>query len=109
MSTQPTIRLNIPKSVKRGEIFEIRSLIMHPMDNGFRFTTAGVTYPIHILYLFTCTYNGEEILSVDMRTGMAANPLLTFYAEAKESGTLEFTWYDDNGAIYTDTAEIEVV
>ena len=48
-------RINVPKTAQRGEIIEIRALISHVMENGFRRTTLGVPLPADIIPGFTCT------------------------------------------------------
>jgi sulfur-oxidizing protein SoxZ len=55
-----------------------------------------------------CTYNGEEVFRADLHPSIAANPYLSFHTVATESGRLEFTWHDDDGSVYQESAEIEV-
>jgi hypothetical protein len=50
--------VNVPKSVKRGEIFEVRTLVAHAMETGFRRTQLGELIPRDIITRFVCTYNG---------------------------------------------------
>ena len=38
------ILVNAPKSVKKGEAFEVKTLISHVMETGFR---AGTNGPLH--------------------------------------------------------------
>ena len=38
-------RVDVPATAKRGEIIEIRTLISHVMENGFRRTYPGVPLP----------------------------------------------------------------
>jgi hypothetical protein len=37
--------INVPVKVKRGETFEIKTLISHVMEPGYRFTTTGARLP----------------------------------------------------------------
>ena len=39
------IRAAVPASVERGEVFEVKTLIAHPMDNGFMFSRDGERIP----------------------------------------------------------------
>ncbi len=104
-----TIRLSVPSPVKRGDIVEIKTLIMHPMETGFRSDSMGKLFPKRIINLFECTYNDVEVVRMELESGVAPNPFLTFFIEAKDSGSLKFRWHDDNGEIYEDSAPIEVV
>jgi sulfur-oxidizing protein SoxZ len=100
--------INVPAKVKRGQPFEIKTLISHIMETGFRYTTTGQRIPRDIITSFSCTFNGEEIFRADLYPAISANPFLTFFTVAEESGKLEFTWTGDNGFSETATATVTV-
>ena len=100
--------VNVPARARRGEIIEIKTLISHPMESGFRVGTNGVPIPRDIITLFTCTYSGEEIFRAELSPAIAANPFLSFFTTARDSGTLAFHWSGDNGFAATETAAITV-
>ena len=101
--------INVPATAKRGEIVEIKSLIQHAMETGFRRTQLGALIPRDIIRQFVCTYNGEEIFRAEFHPAISANPLLTFTTVATESGTIAFTWTGDKGFSVTESAKITVV
>jgi sulfur-oxidizing protein SoxZ len=100
--------INVPQRAKRGEVIEIKTLISHVMETGFRHGTNGQGIPRDIITSFTCRYNGEEIFSTLFYPAIAANPFVTFYTVATESGTLAFNWEGDNGFSVSQEAKIEV-
>jgi sulfur-oxidizing protein SoxZ len=104
--TKPRIR--VPPQAKQGEIIEIKTLIAHPMETGYRRDEQGQLVPRHIIHSFICTYNGAEIFRADWHPAVAANPYLAFYTVATESGRLHFEWFDEDGTVYTAEAEITV-
>jgi sulfur-oxidizing protein SoxZ len=53
-------------------------------------------------------YNGTEVFRADLFPAVAANPFLSFFTVATESGTLEFQWTDDHGNTQSASASIEV-
>ncbi len=106
MAAKPRIR--VPATAKRGEIIEIRTLIQHPMETGFRLDEDKQLVPVHIITDFTCTYNGVEIFRARLQPAVSANPYMSFFATAKESGTFTFTWVDDDGTVTEESAEISV-
>jgi sulfur-oxidizing protein SoxZ len=108
-SKMPNTRIKVPEQVAKGEIFEIRTLIMHEMENGFRFDTTGKLIPVHIIHSFTCLYGGEEIFKVELQPGISANPYLTFCAKARSTGPIEFVWEDDDGSVWRESVMLEVV
>src|ERR1700709_1849544 len=99
--------INVRGKVKRGEVFEIKTLISHVMETGFRYSTTGDRLPRNIITFFSCSYNGEEIFAADLYPAIAANPFLTFFTIATESGTLEFKWIGDNG--FAESASMPIV
>jgi len=89
--------INVPPRVKRGEIIEIKTLISHTMETGFRRTQLGALIPRDIIRRFTCTYNGTEVFRAELHPAISANPFIVFSTIGVESGTLEFHWTGDNG------------
>ena len=100
--------INVPARAKRGEVIELKTLISHPMETGYRVGTNGALIPRDIITLFTCTYNGQEIFRAELSPAIAANPFIAFFTTATESGTLAFHWSGDNGFSTTETAAITV-
>ena len=100
--------INVPKQAKRGDVIEIKTLISHQMETGFRHGTNGRVIPRDIITTFTCRYEGEEIFSTTFFPAIAANPFVTFYVLADKSGTFTFTWEGDNGFSVTEEAKIVV-
>lgn len=103
------VLINVPKQVKRGESFDVKLLISHPMESGQRRDTMGQVIPRDIINSFVCTYGGEEVLNADLFPAIAANPFLSFSVVANESGTLAMTFKDDHGTVQTESADIVVV
>jgi sulfur-oxidizing protein SoxZ len=94
-------RIQAPDTVGKGEIFEVRTLINHPMETGLRKTDSGHPIPRDILYRFICRYNGMEVFKADLHEAMAENPYFSFYVKAASSGKLQLVWEEDGGAIVT--------
>lgn len=100
--------VSVPPRAKRGQIIEIKTLISHVMETGFRRTETGVPIPRNIITDFVCTYNGTEIFRADLHPAISANPFITFFTVATESGTLAFRWTGDNGFVQTAQAKMTV-
>ena len=102
-------RVKVPKTATKGEIIQIKTLISHKMETGLRKNNkTGELIPRQIINKFTCTYNWVEVFSADWHTPISTNPYMAFNTVATESGTLEFTWVDDDGSVYTKSAKITV-
>ena len=100
--------VTVPRTAKRGEVFEIKTLVSHTMETGYRRTERGEPIPRDIVRNFSCTYNGVEVFSADFYPAISANPFLSFWTVATDSGTLAFQWRGDNGFTVSSTAEITV-
>ena len=100
--------INVPKSAKRGEIIEIKTLMSHIMETGYRHLASGEIVPRDIITSFACRYNGTEIFRADLYPAVAANPFVAFFTVATESGKFEFEWIGDKGFFETASASIVV-
>lgn len=100
--------INLPREAKRGQVIEIKTLIRHQMETGFRADASGAIIPRDIINRFVCTYNDVEVFRADLFPAIAANPFVSFFTIATESGTLAFRWTDDRGEVQTETVQITV-
>ena len=100
--------VNVPPRARRGEIIEIKTLIAHPMETGYRVGPAGAAIPRDIINRFLCTYNGEEVFRAELFPAIVANPFIAFFTIATESGEIVFSWTDDHGETQTEVRQITV-
>lgn len=100
--------IHVPQTARRGEVIEIRALIAHPMESGYRVGPDGRTLPRDIIRRFSCRYDGELVFSATLHPAIAANPYLAFHVVATATGVLSFTWEGDNGFAQTETARLSV-
>ena len=100
--------INVPARAGRGEIIEVKTLISHPMETGFRRSQLGALIPRDIIRLFVCTYNGTEVFRAELHPAIAANPFIVFSTVATESGTIAFRWTGDNGFSVAESVAIIV-
>ncbi len=91
-------RIAIPPAVS-GETIEIKTLVSHPMESGFRLDHGGEVIPRDIIERFEVTYLGEQVFLASFGPGIAANPYLSFSLQVTEPGPIEFVWYEQGGEI----------
>ena len=101
--------INVPKTARNGDIIEIKTLVSHTMETGYRHTATGDVIPRDIITSFTCRFEGEEIFRADFFPATAANPFISFFTIASKSGKFDFEWIGDNGFSETASARITVV
>ena len=100
--------INVPKKAKNGDVIEIKTLMSHIMETGYRHTASGEVVPRDIITSFTCRFDGEEIFRADLFPATAANPFISFFTVANNSGKFDFEWIGDNGFSETASASITV-
>ncbi|WP_413717332.1 thiosulfate oxidation carrier complex protein SoxZ [Silicimonas sp. MF1-12-2] len=101
-------RVKVPKSASAGEAITIKTLISHQMESGQRKDSSGNVIPRSIINRFVVDFNGQNVLDVTLEPAISTNPYFEFEAIVPESGEFTFTWYDDDGSVYTDTQSITV-
>lgn len=89
-------RIQLPTQARRGEPVEVRVIIRHAMETGFRRDAEGRRVPRNAIHSLACRYNGAEVFRATLSTGIAANPFLRFFIVAQETGDLDFWWLDDD-------------
>ncbi len=100
--------INVPAKAKRGDVIEIKVLISHIMETGYRHTETGAPVPRDIINSFFCTYNGEEVFRAELFPAIAANPFIAFTTVATDSGVIALSWTDDKGATEVRSVKIAV-
>ena len=102
-------RIQVPATVKRGEVFEVRLLIRHPMETGFRHDEVGRLIPENVIKHVICRYGGVEVFRAELFPGIAANPYLSFFTVAEASGELEVALTDDTGVAESERVTLTVL
>ena len=112
--------ITVPKTAKRGELIEIRALVQHPMETGYRRSGEGDLLPRDLIRQFSCRFveggkpgdavtdTGELVFAATLHAAIAANPYLSFNLRAMTSGTLLFSWDGDNGFTHRELASLVV-
>lgn len=101
-------RVKVPKTASAGDVITIKTLISHKMESGQRKDSDGNIIPQSIINTFSCDFNGENVMSVNLSGAVSTNPYFQFEATVPETGDFTFTWNDDDGSTYTETKSITV-
>ena len=102
-------KIQLAPEARRGEAVEVRILMQHPMETGFRRDADGKRVARNVLHSFACRYNGMEVFRATLSSGIAANPVLRFFFRAEKSGELEFWWLDDDEVEGSAKARLTVI
>ena len=106
MATRAVISL--PATPKAGEAFEVRATVAHAMETGYRSSDEGARLPRDLVRRFECRLDGELVFAADIFAAISANPYVSFWMRASQSGELRFSWRGDNGFEHFETRTISV-
>jgi sulfur-oxidizing protein SoxZ len=89
-----------------GDVAEVKSLMMHPMETGSRKDPdTGATIPAHHITQLTFTNNNEPVMIVNCSTAVSRDPYFSFnFAGAKAGDTFAVSWVDNKGE--SDSTEV---
>lgn len=104
--------INLPPLSRKGDVIEVRTMIAHTMETGYRPGADGKILPRNLIRRFTCTYDDgatrEVVFQAELFPAIAANPYLTFPLLVTGPGNLILTWEGDNGFAQTETLPLRV-
>ena len=90
----------------KGDVAEVKSLMMHPMETGSRKDPdSGATIPAHHITQLTFSNNGQPVMVVNCSTAVSRDPFFSFnFKGAKAGDKFAVSWVDNTGK--TDATEI---
>ena len=101
-------RLQVPSPTPRERPVQVRLLIQHPMETGFRLDMLGTLIPKNVIHSLQVTYGGRTVFRATLGSGVSANPYLQFWLVPEQSGELQVQWQDDAGVIGQVSSWLEV-
>lgn len=108
MTTPTRAILTVPATARAGDVVEVRTLIQHPMETGYRRGADGALLPRALIRRLVCDFDGALVLTAELQAAVAANPYLAFYVRVPHSGVVTVAWQGDNGFAHRESARITV-
>jgi sulfur-oxidizing protein SoxZ len=98
--------MRIRATMKDG-VTDVRVLMAHPMETGFRKDASGKIVPAHYINDVKATSGGKTVLAAKWGQAISQNPYLQFrFKGAKAGDKVAVTWTDNTGDTRTDEAAI---
>ncbi len=98
--------MRIRAQAKDG-VTDVRVLMAHPMETGFRKDASGKTIPPHFINDVKATSGGRTVLTAKWGQAISQNPFLQFRFKGAAAGDkVIVTWVDNKGETRTDEATI---
>jgi len=103
-----TALINVPETAAQGDIIDIKVLLQHPMETGFRTGPDGKLVPRNIIHSLRCLYLGDEVFAAELFPAVTANPFFAFTLVADATGEIEFLWVDEDGIEHRESRILSV-
>jgi sulfur-oxidizing protein SoxZ len=98
--------IQAPSSARMGDVVQVRTLVQHPMETGYRLDSNGAPMPRDLIRRLEAHFEGELILTADLHAAISANPYFAFHFRLPRSGTLTLRWQGDNGFAHSESLRI---
>jgi sulfur-oxidizing protein SoxZ len=86
------------RATLKGDLAEVRVLMVHPMETGQRKDTDGKLVPMHFIQEVQVRVNGKLALEGQISQGVSRNPVFSFRLKGVKAGDkLEIAWLDNRG------------
>jgi sulfur-oxidizing protein SoxZ len=86
------------RTTLKGDICDIRVLMVHPMETGLRKDTSGAVVPAHFIQEMTVRINGKVMIEGQISQAVSRNPVFSFRLKGVKAGDkLEIAWLDTKG------------
>ncbi len=102
------IKIRLPRTVRKGQIITVKTLIMHPMETGLR-KNKKTKKKIPAYYINDVSvYYGDQLITHEKWTiAVSTNPFMSFDLKVDKAAPLKVVWKDIKGGVYQKTVQIE--
>jgi sulfur-oxidizing protein SoxZ len=86
------------RATLKGDIADVRVLMVHPMETGQRKDAGGALVPMHFIQEMTVRVNGKVAIDGQISQAVSRNPVFSFRLKGVKAGDkLEIAWLDNRG------------
>jgi sulfur-oxidizing protein SoxZ len=86
------------RATVKGDIADVRVLMVHPMETGLRKDSDGKLVPMHFIQEVAVRVNGKVALEGQISQAVSRNPVFSFRLKGVKAGDkLEIAWLDNRG------------
>jgi sulfur-oxidizing protein SoxZ len=100
--------VRVPALIRPGEVIEVRVLLQHPMETGYRPGPNGVILPRDIVRRVEARLDGELVFAADLFPAITANPYIAFPLRVEQAGVLLLSFTGDHGYQHSESATLTV-
>ncbi|MBI3919103.1 MAG: thiosulfate oxidation carrier complex protein SoxZ [Betaproteobacteria bacterium] len=95
------------RATLKGDVADVRILMMHPMETGQRKNAKGELIPMHFIRNVVVSHNGKTVLDAEWTQAISRNPFLGLRVKGAKAGDrISVTWTDNKGDKRTDETTV---
>jgi len=100
--------IRTPALARIGDVAEIRVLLQHVMETGYRPGVDGQVIPRDIVTRMEAHFEGQLVFAAELFPAIAANPYIAFPMRVTGAGELLISFQGDNGFAHRESAAIRL-
>jgi sulfur-oxidizing protein SoxZ len=86
------------RATLKGDLADVRVLMVHPMETGQRKDASGTLLPTHFIQEVSVRLNGRSVIEGQISQAVSRNPVFAFRLKGVKAGDkLEIAWLDNKG------------
>jgi sulfur-oxidizing protein SoxZ len=86
------------RATLKGDLVEVRVLMVHPMETGQRKDSSGNLVPMHFIQEVSVRLNGKPVLEGQISQAVSRNPVFSFRLKGAKAGDkVDIAWLDNRG------------
>jgi len=86
------------RAILKGDLADVRVLMVHPMETGQRKDIDGKLLPAHFIQEVSVRLNGKSVIEGQISQAVSRNPVFAFRLKGVKPGDkLEIAWLDSKG------------
>ena len=86
------------RATVKGDVADVRVLMVHPMETGQRKDASGKLLPLHFIQEVAVRVNGKLVLEGQISQAVSRNPVFSFRLKGGAKGDkIEVSWLDNKG------------
>jgi sulfur-oxidizing protein SoxZ len=86
------------RATMKGDVADVRVLMVHPMETGQRKDNDGRLVPVHFIQEVSVRVNGRAMIEGQISQAVSRNPVFSFRLKGVRAGDkLEIAWLDNRG------------
>jgi len=95
------------RATLKGDVADVRILMLHPMETGQRKDAKGEIVPVHFIKNVVVMHNGKIVLDAQWSQAISRNPFLGIHVKGAKAGDkISVKWTDNKGETRTDETTV---